>query len=129
MIKRLLLTLCFLLLLSVPAYADVPERNPANSEIESAYGISEFYPEQISTPKGIMDLNYTTYKAVDAATGETTYILTDPPKVFSYGEPWGYNPVFGVNRYAGYTVQGHPLTNPEHPFDNWTGGIYEEKPT
>jgi len=128
MIKRLLLTLCFLLLLSVPAYADVPERNPANSEIESAYGVSNFYPEQINTPKGIMDINYTTYKAVDAATGETTYTLTDPPKVFSYGEPWGYNSRFGVNRYAGYTVQGHPLTNPEHPFDSWTGGIYEEKP-
>jgi len=129
MIKRLLLTLCFLLLLSVPAYADAPERNPANSEIESAYGISNFYPEQINTPKGIMDINYTTYKPIDAATGgEATYALSDPPQVFSYGEPWEYNSRFGVNRYAGYTVQGHPLTNPEHPFDNWTGGIYEEKP-
>lgn len=130
MLKKLLpLTLCFLFLFSFPVYADIPERTQANSEIESAYGISNFYPEQINTPKGNKSINFTTYKAVDSATGgDSNYTLTDPPKVFSYGEPWGHNPRFGVDRYAGYTVQSHPLGNPEHPFDNWTGGIYEEKP-
>lgn len=130
MLKKLLpLTLCFLFLFSFPVYADIPERTQANSEIESAYGISNFYPEQINTPKGNKSINFTTYKAVDSATGgDSTYTLTDPPKVFSYGEPWGHNPRFGVDRYAGYTVQSHPLGNPEHPFDSWTGGVYEEKP-
>ncbi len=123
-----ILTFTFLILLVSPLQASdlyIPESPPltfneavqdANREITEQYGMKyDFYSPYNVAGAALNSATWNTGVDVDMF---VNCGINEEAKVLVYGNPWhDGSSSYGINRYLGYTMQGHPFTNPEHPFD------------
>ncbi len=122
----ILLTLALIIGIFPPvAKADESLRQSLNQHVDTNYGFENFFPQTVNgKPFNIVKVDtITDNSGKPAYTFELGYELKMP----NYGEPWSFTQKFGVYRYAGYTPQGLPNGMPNHPFDDWGGGILETR--
>jgi hypothetical protein len=122
----ILLTLALIIGIFPPiAKADESMRQSMNQYMLDNYAEKNFFPQTVEgKPFNIVKVDtITDNSGKPAYTFELGYELKMP----NYGEPWSFTQKFGVYRYAGYTPQGLPNGMPNHPFDDWGGGILETR--
>ncbi|HHV17067.1 MAG TPA: hypothetical protein GXX58_10960 [Gelria sp.] len=126
----ILLTLSLLVSVLPPvAQADNNIRQSLNQYIEENYGsipVKDFFPETVNgKPFNIIEVN-----EIKDSSGNVIKDISGKGislKIPNYGEPFDFTQKFGMYRYAGYTPQGLPNGAPNHPFDEWGGGILETR--
>ncbi len=122
----ILLTLALIIGIFPPiAKADESIRQSLNQHMLDNYAEKNFFPQAVkSKPFSIYKVH-----TIKDNLGKTTWEFAPgyEAKIPNYGEPYSFTNKFGEYRYIGYTPQGLPNGNPSHPFDDWTGGILEDR--
>jgi hypothetical protein len=105
----------------------IPEefRQHLNQYVKEEFYTKDFFPPSIEGGHRFGAFGFDTLS--DSSQFKLDIKLPEDILIPNYGEPFDYTQRFGIQRYLGYTPQGHPNSNPVHPFDEWAGGILETR--
>lgn len=113
--KKLVLLLLTLFCFTSAAWADTPPKTidealaVANDELRSKTDGADYFRTSNTNSKPI------------------NTSLWESRRLFVYGQPYGYDPATGNNRYLGETMQGEAYSNTLFRHDAWEGGVINDR--
>jgi hypothetical protein len=121
----ILLTLALIIGIFPPiAKANESVRQSMNQYVLDNYVEKNFFPQTVNDkPFNLVKVDTILDNAGNIAHDLSGYDF----KIPNYGEPWSFTTDLQAYRYSGYTPQGLPNGAPNHPFDDWAGGILETR--
>ncbi|WP_333871258.1 Athe_2463 domain-containing protein [Desulforamulus putei] len=113
--KKLILLLFTLICFTSVAWADTPPQT-----IDEALAVANDELRNKNDGR-----NY--FKAANKHNKPINTSLWESRRLFVYGQPYGYDPDTGNNRYLGETMQGEAYTNTMFRHDAWAGGVINDR--